>query len=145
MAKSRSPYFIRRVDSDDEADAIRALLNATGLPSPKANYEVQWWFAFFDEHPIAYLGMMQSLVVENAGYLIRVGVLPAHRGNALQLRLMRCAEQWAKSQGFGGIISDTRFNPPSANNFIRAGYQTFAPPAPWAFPESIYWRKDLAA
>lgn len=138
---NRSPYFIRAVDADDYATEIETLLDATDLPPIK--YDASWWFALFENHPVAYLAIMPSLVVTNAAYLIRVGVLPEHRGNALQRRLMRCAEHWSRSQGFAEIISDTRLNPPSANNFIRAGYKTFLPVAPWAFPESIYWKKDL--
>ena len=138
-----SPYRIRSVDGDDYAFDIAALLEKTELPRPKGEYDMQWWLAFFEDHPIAYLGIMRSLLVPQAAYLIRVGVLAAHRGNALQLRLMLCAERWARRQGFASVVSDTTFNPPSANNFIRAGYQTWAPPAPWAFPASIYWRKNL--
>lgn len=140
---AKSPYIIRQVDGDDYAFDIAALLSATDLPRLKPQYELAWWLVFLEDHPVAYLAMMKSTVVANAAYLIRVGVLAAHRGNYLQRRMMRCAERWARCQGFGAIISDTRLNPPSANNFIRSGYETFAPPAPWAFPESIYWRKEL--
>lgn len=31
----------------------------------------------------------------------------------------------------------------SANNFIRAGYELYAPDVPWAWPNSLYWRKCL--
>lgn len=136
------PYFIRQVDADDNVFDIEALQDATELP--RTPYDtVQWWFAFCGEHPIAYLGLMPSRRMANAAYLVRVGVLKAHRGNGLQLRLMRVAERYARRQGFPVIISDTTDNPPSANNFIRAGYQMFDPPAPWAFPATVYWRKDL--
>jgi phage terminase large subunit len=29
----------------------------------------------------------------------------------------------------------------SANNFIRAGYRLFSPRNPWAWPNTLYWRK----
>jgi hypothetical protein len=32
----------------------------------------------------------------------------------------------------------------SANNFIRAGYRMFQPHHPWAFPNTLYWRKMIA-
>ena len=32
----------------------------------------------------------------------------------------------------------------SANNFIRRGYRLFEPVLPWAWPHSLYWRKELA-
>jgi hypothetical protein len=31
----------------------------------------------------------------------------------------------------------------SANNFIRAGYRLFGPKHPWAWPNTLYWRKDV--
>ena len=32
----------------------------------------------------------------------------------------------------------------SANNFIRAGYCLFEPPAPWGWAHTLYWRKRLS-
>jgi hypothetical protein len=40
---------------------------------------------------------------------------------------------------------DTSGNVVSANNFIRAGYRMYRPPSPWAFPDTLYWRKDIAS
>jgi len=31
----------------------------------------------------------------------------------------------------------------SANNFIRAGYRMYQPQYPWAFPNTLYWRKTI--
>ena len=31
----------------------------------------------------------------------------------------------------------------SANNFIRAGYRLFTPLNPWAWSNTLYWRKDV--
>ena len=31
----------------------------------------------------------------------------------------------------------------SANNFIRAGYRLFSPLNPWAWSNTLYWRKDV--
>jgi GNAT superfamily N-acetyltransferase len=137
------PYVIRQVDADEYASDIDTLQVKTELPRNKYD-SVHWWLTFFEDHPVAYCGIMPSNVLPNTVYLTRVGVLPEHRGNALQLRMMRVAERWARCQGFAAIISDTTWNPPSANNFIRADYRTFAPPYQWAFAHSIYWKKDLA-
>ena len=41
------------------------------------------------------------------------------------------------------MISDTTDNMHSANNFIRAGYRLFSPRNPWAWPNTLYWRKDV--
>jgi hypothetical protein len=41
------------------------------------------------------------------------------------------------------VGSDTTDNIFSANNFIRAGYQLFQPQSPWAWPNTLYWRKAI--
>ena len=135
-------YTIRMVDGDEESETLLALHAQTELPYPR-NDVPHWWLTFFEDHPVGYLGLMASLISPRMAYLIRVGVLPQHRGNSLQLRMMRAASRFARKQGFSEVISDTTLNPPSANNFIRAGYHTFLPHFPWAFPETIYWRKSL--
>jgi hypothetical protein len=65
--------------------------------------------------------IFQTVRVPAPGYFMAI-VMPARRGS-----------------GF-----DTSGNVPSANNFIRAGYRMFRPACPWAFPETLYWRKELA-
>jgi hypothetical protein len=44
-------------------------------------------------------------------------------------------------RGFLGF--DTSGNIASANNFIRAGYRIYQPKYPWAFPNTLYWRKTI--
>lgn len=137
-------YEIRRVDEDEYHDEIRQMQKDTGLPV--ATYaDVRWWLAFFEGVPVAYCGLMPSSLWRNAAYLVRVGVLKKHRGNKLQLRLMRAAERFARREGYEYVISDTRDNAPSTNNFIKAGYDTFIPKPPfkWSFEEAIYWKKSL--
>lgn len=41
------------------------------------------------------------------------------------------------------IVSDTTDNPVSANNFIKAGYRLYEPDVPWAWSNTLYWRKWL--
>jgi GNAT superfamily N-acetyltransferase len=135
-------YVIRTVDGDEYADDIARLHDLTGLP-PCKYPDVHWWLTLFEDAPVGYLGLMQSILYPTKAYLVRVGVLTAHRGNRLQLRMMRVAEQFAKRHGYTEIISDTRNNPPSENNFIRAGYEIFRPSVLWAFADGIYWRKRL--
>lgn len=65
--------------------------------------------------------------------------------NRLQLRLMRAMEARARRNGWSWVVSDTTGNVVSANNFIRAGYRMYQPPCPWAFPETLYWRKDITS
>jgi phage terminase large subunit len=63
--------------------------------------------------------------------------------NHLQLRLMRALEVRARYIGWRCIVSDTTDNLASANNFIRAGYRLYEPQYPWAWPNTLYWRKSI--
>ena len=63
--------------------------------------------------------------------------------NRLQLRLMRASEMRARRNRWSCVVSDTTGNIVSANNFIRAGYRMYRPSCPWAFPDTLYWRKGL--
>jgi hypothetical protein len=47
---------------------------------------------------------------------------------------------WRGGEFFGFDMSG---NVASANNFIRAGYRMFQPHDPWAFPNTLYWRKII--
>ena len=78
-----------------------------------------------------------------AAYLTRVGVIGRHVGHGLQRRLMRVAERRSHRNGFNWMISDTTDNIRSANNFIRSGYQLYRPGIPWAFTQTLYWRKFI--
>jgi len=64
-------------------------------------------------------------------------------GNGLQLRLMRALESRARQNGWSTVVSDTTDNLASANNFIRAGYRLYQPQIPWAWPNTLYWRKSI--
>ena len=138
-------YRIREVDGsdDDAADALAELHGSTffdGAPVPKFD-QGHWWLAFREMEPVAFAGVVRSTHVWNAGYFCRVGVLRKHCGRKLQLRLMRALEARARRNGWCSIISDTTDNVSSANNFIRAGYQLYRPRHPWAWPNTLYWRK----
>ena len=102
-----------------------------------------WWLALCEIEPVAFAGVIPSTHVCNAGYFCRVGVLSAHCGNRLQLRLMRALEARARLNGWCSVVSDTTDNLPSANNFIRAGYRLYQPRFPWAWPNTLYWCKPI--
>ncbi|MEA3135094.1 MAG: hypothetical protein QOG17_2940 [Gammaproteobacteria bacterium] len=138
-------YRVREVDGsdDDVADTLSELHQLTffdGAPLPKFDYGY-WWLACQEKEPIAFAGVIPSTCVPNAGYFCRVGVLREHWGEGLQLRLMRALEARARLNGWCSVISDTTDNLASANNFIRAGYQLYQPQIPWAWPNTLYWRK----
>ncbi|MCA6117867.1 GNAT family N-acetyltransferase [Bradyrhizobium sp. WSM 1738] len=140
-------YRICQVDGADDgiADTLAELHQLTFLdaaPVPKFD-QGNWWLAFCGNKPVAFAGVIPSTHVFNAGYFCRVGVLRKHCGHRLQLRLMRAMEARARLNGWCSIISDTTDNVPSANNFIRAGYHLFIPTHPWAWLNTLYWRKDV--
>jgi hypothetical protein len=56
---------------------------------------------------------------------------------------MRALESRARRNGWGTIVSDTTDNLASANNFIRAGYRLYQPQTPWAWSNTLYWRKSI--
>jgi hypothetical protein len=64
-------------------------------------------------------------------------------GNGLQLRLTRALESRARFHRWSSVVSDTTYNLASANNFIRAGYRLYQPQTPWAWPNTLYWRKFI--
>jgi GNAT superfamily N-acetyltransferase len=138
-------YRIREVDGsdDDTADTLLELHRLTffdGAPVPEFD-QGHWWLAHCETEPAAFAGIIPATYVRNAGYFCRVGVLKRDRGEGLQLRLMRALEARARLNGWCSVISDTTDNVSSANNFIRAGYRLYQPQVPWAWPNTLYWRK----
>lgn len=140
-------YSVREVDgSDDEiVDVLIQLHRLTffdGAPIPAFD-RGNWWLARCGEEAVAFAGLLPSTHVRNAGYFCRVGVLQRHWGRRLQLRLMLALEARARRNGWSYVVSDTTDNISSANNFIRAGYRMYEPSSPWAFADTLYWRKRL--
>ena len=140
-------YRIREADAQDDeiADALEELhqvtfCDGTRLPDFEQG---NWWIAFCAGRPVAFAGVIQSTHVANAGYLCRVGVMMQHCGHGLQVRLTRALERRARQVGWNAVVSDTTDNRISANNFIRLGYRLFEPASPWAWPQTLYWRKEL--
>jgi GNAT superfamily N-acetyltransferase len=147
ILKVRLMYRIREVDGHDDevADALADLHRLTflgGAPIPEFD-QGHWWLAFHETVPVAFAGVVPSTHAHNAGYFCRVGVLKKHWGNTHQLRLMPALESRARRHGWRSIISDTTDNLVSANNFIRAGYRLYQPQYPWAWPNTLYWRKSI--
>ena len=141
-------YRIRAVDAQDDeiADTLAELHRLTffdGACLPDFD-RGHWWLAYRETRPVAFVGLMPSTRAHNAGYICRVGVLKKHCGNGLQLRLTRAMELRGRHNGWSRLVSDTTDNPASANNFIRAGYRLYRPEYPWAYANTLYWRKAIA-
>lgn len=141
-------YRIREVDcsDDDVAELIHELHEATfGDTAPKVNPARGWWWVAYDGREVAgFCGLTPTYRDASIGYLKRAGVLYRHRGQGLQRRFVRVREAKARRVGMRSIITDTTDNPSSSNNLIACGYRIFRPPSPWAFPETIYWHKELS-
>jgi GNAT superfamily N-acetyltransferase len=140
-------YRIREVDGQDEevVETLMELHRLTFFDSariPEFDHG-HWWLAFREALPIAFAGVVPSTHAYNAGYFTRVGVVRKHCGRGLQLRLMRAMESRVRRNGWSFVVSDTTDNVASANNFIRAGYRLYRPQHPWAWPNTLYWRKSI--
>ena len=138
-------YRIQEVDgSDDEiSDTLRELHRLTFLDYASVpEFGVgHWWLTYREKSPVGFAGVAPSTYVANAGYFCRVGVLRAHYGHALQLRMMRAIEMRARQNRWCCVVSDTTNNLFSANNFIQAGYRLYQPDRPWGWANTLYWRK----
>lgn len=134
---------IRRA-GDEHIDVLRRL-HREALPTDRfPNFRHGWWWiAYRDGEPVGFAGMTPSARWADAMYFARAGVLPCARGLGLQRRLITARERFARSHGMRWLISDTRENPHSANNLIRAGFLTYLPSKPWGFRTATYWRKKL--
>jgi GNAT superfamily N-acetyltransferase len=140
-------YRIREVDGNDDeiADTLADIHRLTffdGASVPEFD-RGHWWLAYREAVPVAFAGVVPSTHAYNAGYFCRVGVLKKDCGHGLQLRLMRALESRARQNGWSAVVSDTTDNLASANNFIRAGYRLYQPQTPWAWPNTLYWRKSI--
>jgi hypothetical protein len=138
-------YRIREVDGSDEetSETLAELHRLTFLDYaavPDFSWG-HWWLAYRERLPVGFAGVVSSTYAQAAGYFCRVGVLRAHCGHALQLRLMRAMEARVRRNGWCCIVSDTTNNLFSANNFIRAGYRLYQPKQPWGWSNTLYWRK----
>ncbi|WP_315721239.1 MULTISPECIES: GNAT family N-acetyltransferase [unclassified Bradyrhizobium] len=119
---------------------MRTFLDRAPLP----DFEVgNWWVTTELDQPVAFAGIIPSVMGVGIGYLSRVGVVRELCGHGLQRRMMRAIEQHARRSGLYCIVSDTTSNIASANNFIRRGYVLFQPDRPWAWGNSLYWRKMI--
>ena len=146
MAKPGS-YAISEVDGADASIAamlveLHAECFSASTPAIEPA-EGWWWIAWVGEEPAAFAGMRRAANTPGTIYMSRAGVLPAHCGHKLQLRMIRLREAKARRLGFTRAISDTTDNIASSNNLILAGSHLFRPAYRWGFERSLYWQKDL--
>lgn len=137
---------IRAVDGKDPATAALLLhLQCKILPLDNAlkSNKGFWWIAYDGDLPVGFAAMSPSHRWDDTGYLSRSGVVPSHRGNGLQKRLLQVRERKARELGWKWLITDTRCNPPSSNSLIARGFRLYEPSRPWGHTDALYWRKAL--
>lgn len=144
-------WLKRTVEERDNRAWVQALdsrcFPADVLDLPYEGQPECWWLGYDTEGdprvPVAYCGVEES--PGNRVFLCRAGVLPSHRGQRLQVRMLRLREKWARENGYKRAITYTAcFNAASANNLIRAGYRTYWPADPWGGDAAVYWWKELS-
>ena len=126
-------------------DRLRVLQKKC-LPSdaPFDTSQGYWWIVY-DAHnlPCAFAGLVPSVRWLDTGYLCRAGVLPSHRGQGVQKRLIRARVRQARALGWSWLITDTYENPASSNSLIATGFKLFEPSKPWGAKGTLYWRLKL--
>lgn len=148
-------FLIKEVDADDPVyrEDILDIHDLTFF-DPRVRPDLPrgyWWLVWdadvprlYQPQPIAFCGLTEALATPHTGYLKRAGVLKDYRGQGLQRKLITVRERKARKLGLKTMLTDTTDNPPSSNSLIKAGYKIFEPAYRWAFPHSIYWKKDLS-
>lgn len=128
-------YVVRETKSIDPVHRLDAAIFEADEPSKLL--ESAWFLVKFQGQAVAFGG------IRDDGFLLRAGVLPQHRGNGLQRRLIRRRVKWAKDNGLRKVWTYTSTsNASSANNLIREGFEVYVPEE-FNPGEFIYWRKRL--
>lgn len=139
-------YALREVDGITHADEIHRFnqLVPEWPPLQSRHFtDGYWWFAYLDENPVAFAGLVPFEPFPNIGYCKRCYVSPDHHGHGLQFRLLAARELKAKQLGWTHLVSECREdNFWSSANFRKAGFELCEPEQIWA-KDSIYWIKAL--
>jgi GNAT superfamily N-acetyltransferase len=137
-------YTIQKVDGADEEITINRM-HKVCFPGAET-YPIEWaewWLARTEKGAPAGFAALRWGTNEGVGYLCRAGVIPAHRGQGLQKRLIKVREAYARKQGLIRIVSDTMNNYVSSNHLIDCGFRLFNPVTPWGNEGALYLRKEL--
>lgn len=103
-----------------------------------------WWIGRDKDKPVCFGGLVPSHRWHHTAYLIRSGVMPSHRGQGLQRRLIAARERKARWTAVRYVVTDTSIhNPASSNSLIRCGYKMYIPEDLYSGVNWLYWKKDL--
>jgi len=127
-----------------------------GLSLPDLHDPMAWWWLAMDGiAPVGFAGVVDWIGPgeERAAYLHRAAVLPSHRGQGIQRRMIRARLSWARRAGIEEAWTYTsHVNAASANNLIREGFTLWLPGS-WGgstrhlLPSDgvawLYWRRTV--
>lgn len=125
----------------EDAALVRDMNDALFPDTPiKHARESSAWVAWKGAEPAGFATARD--VGDRTVYLSRAGVLPAHRGNGLHLRMIRRRIRWARSIGAGAVVTDVLVeNIRSAVHLERAGLRLYIPEEPWVgLGDVLYFR-----
>jgi ribosomal protein S18 acetylase RimI-like enzyme len=137
---------ITAVDArDPKTAALLQYLQLSILPydDPKETESGWWWIAYDGPLAVGFAALHESVQWCDTAYLSRSGVMPYHRGQGLQKRLLLVRELKARRLKYRWLVTDTYRNPASSNSLISRGFRMYTPSKPWGFEEATYWRKEL--
>jgi GNAT superfamily N-acetyltransferase len=140
-------YQISEVDGVIFADEIirfNAMVEEWPKLQPRHFEAGYWWFAYLDDEPVAFAGLVPNEPFSNVGYLKRCYVCPDHHGHGLQYRLLLARELKAKQLGWTMLVSECgEMNRWSAANFLKCGFQRVDPEQPWTRTNDQYFAKMI--
>jgi GNAT superfamily N-acetyltransferase len=144
---SEPKFTIKKVDIRNAAHQSAILfLQRKTLPEdvPYKPDHGHWWIAYDESgKPVGFGGLVRSIQFSDTGYLCRAGVLGGYTGHGLQKRLIEVRLRKAKELGWNWLITDTTDNPASSNSLINCGFKLYEPSSPWAFKNSLYWKRKI--
>ena len=140
-------YKIHRADLgclDTQMALTRLQKQCLPYDKPATTTFGYWWLVHSEDGvPVAFAGLVPSQRWSDCGYLCRAGVLPTHRGQGIQKKLIRVRIRQARALGWNWLVTDTNDNPASANSLIARGFKMFDPTKPWGADKTLYWRFKL--
>ncbi len=136
--------MIRRANSDD----IEAIETADRVCFPfDKPYMFAWeknvsWVAHEKGELVGYISAHP--LRNGVWFFSRVGVMPSHRGQGLQRKLMSVLEKHARREGWREIVTYTiGGNGFSTRNILASGYRTYEPRKSYVGWEVVHMRKRL--
>ena len=136
--------MLRRATPDD-IEAIEAA-DRVCFPFDKP-YMFAWdknasWVAHDKEELVGYLSAHP--LRNGIWFFSRVGVMPSHRGQGLQRKLMTVMERHGRREGWREVVTYTvGRNGYSTANILEAGYRTYEPRKSYVGFQVVHLRKKL--